>query len=39
MKNDLGRFRIVMQIGLSCALTVVLAVGIFMVIRFAAWVG
>jgi hypothetical protein len=39
MNDDLSLVQIVMRVGMSCALTAVTAVGIFMVIRFVAWVG
>jgi hypothetical protein len=39
MIKDLSLMQIAMRVGMSCALTAVLAVGIFMVIRFVAWVG
>jgi hypothetical protein len=39
MIDDLTLLQIAMRIGMSCALTAVLAVGIFIVIRFVAWVG
>jgi hypothetical protein len=39
MNDDLGLIYLAMRIGMSCALTAVLAIGIFMVIRFVAWVG
>jgi len=34
MNDDLNQLRVLMRIGMSCAFTAVLAVGIFMVIRF-----
>ena len=39
MNDDLSLVQIAMRIGMSCALTAVMAVGIFMIIRFVAWVG
>jgi hypothetical protein len=39
MTEDLTLLQIAMRVGMSCALTAVGAVGIFMIIRFAAWVG
>jgi hypothetical protein len=39
MNDDLSLIQIAMRVGMSCALTAVMAVGIFMVIRFVAWVG
>jgi hypothetical protein len=39
MTDDLTLLQIAMRIGTSCALTAVLAVGIFMIIRVVAWVG
>ena len=39
MSEDLTLLQIVMRVGMTCALTAVAAVGIFMVIRFVAWVG
>jgi hypothetical protein len=39
MNDDFSLVQIAMRVGMSCALTAVLAVGIFMVIRFVAWVG
>jgi hypothetical protein len=39
MSNDLNLIQIAMRVGMSCALTAVAAVGIFMIIRFVAWVG
>jgi hypothetical protein len=39
MNDDLSLIDIVTRVGMSFALTAVLAVGIFMVIRFVAWVG
>jgi hypothetical protein len=39
MSEDLGLIRIAMRVGMSCAITVVAAVGIFTVIRFVAWAG
>ena len=39
MTEDLTLLQIMMRIGMSCALTAVAAVGIFMIIRFVAWVG
>jgi hypothetical protein len=39
MSNDLGLIQIAMRVGMSCAITAVAAVGIFMVIRFVAWAG
>ena len=39
MTEDLTLVQIAMRVGVSCALTAVLAVGIFMIIRFVAWVG
>jgi hypothetical protein len=39
MSDDLSLIQIAMRVGMSCALTAVMAVGIFMVIRFVAWVG
>ena len=39
MTENLTLLQIIMRIGMSCALTAVGAVGIFMIIRFVAWVG
>jgi hypothetical protein len=39
MNEDLSLIQIAMRIGMSCALTAMMAAGIFMVIRFVAWVG
>jgi hypothetical protein len=39
MSDDLALIQIALRVGMSCALTLVTAVGIFMVIRFVAWVG
>jgi hypothetical protein len=39
MNDDLSLIQIAMRIGMSFALTAVMAAGIFMVIRFVAWVG
>jgi hypothetical protein len=39
MSDDLGLIQIAMRVGMSCALTAVAAVGIFMIIRYVAWVG
>jgi hypothetical protein len=39
MTEDLSLLQIIMRVGMSCALTAVGAVGIFMIIRFVAWVG
>ena len=39
MNENLGLLEIAGRVGMSCALTAVIAVGIFMVIRFVAWVG
>ena len=39
MNDDLNLIQIAMRVGMSCALTAVTAVGIFMIIRFVAWVG
>jgi hypothetical protein len=39
MSEDLTLLQIIMRVGMTCALTAVAAVGIFMVIRFVAWVG
>jgi hypothetical protein len=39
MNDDPSLLQIVMRLGMSCVLTVVMATGIFMVIRFVAWVG
>ena len=39
MTEDLTLLQIIMRIGMSCALTAIAAVGIFMIIRFVAWVG
>ncbi len=39
MTEDLTLVQIAMRVGVSCALTAVLAVGIFMIVRFVAWVG
>jgi hypothetical protein len=39
MTEDLTLVQIAMRVGVFCASTAVLAVGIFMVIRFVAWVG
>jgi hypothetical protein len=39
MSNDLGLIQIAMRVRMSCALTAVAVVGIFMIIRFVAWAG
>jgi hypothetical protein len=39
MSEDLTLLQIIMRVGMSCALTAVAAVGIFMVIRVVAWEG
>jgi hypothetical protein len=39
MSEDLTLLQIIMRVGMTCALTAVAAVGIFMVIRVVAWVG
>jgi hypothetical protein len=39
MIKGLSLMQFAMGVGMSCALTAVLAAGIFMVIRFVAWVG
>ena len=39
MNDDLSLLQIAMRVVTSCALTAVMAFGIFMVIRFVAWVG
>jgi hypothetical protein len=39
MTEDLSLLQIIMRVGMSCALTAVGALGIFMIIRFVAWVG
>jgi hypothetical protein len=39
MNDDLSLVQIAVRVGMSCALTAAMAVGIFMVIRFVAWVG
>ncbi len=39
MNDDLSLIQIARRLGMSCALTLVMAIGIFMVIRFVAWVG
>jgi hypothetical protein len=39
MSDDLGLIQIAMRVGMSCAITAVAAVGIFMIIRFVAWAG
>jgi hypothetical protein len=39
MSQHLRAIEIAGRVGMSCALTAVIAVGIFMVIRFVAWVG
>jgi hypothetical protein len=39
MTGDLTLLQIIMRVGMSCALTAVAALGIFMIIRFVAWVG
>jgi hypothetical protein len=39
MNDDLNLIQIAMRAGMSCAVTAVAAVGIFMIIRFVAWVG
>jgi hypothetical protein len=39
MSDDLGLVEIAMRVGMSCAITAVAAVGIFMVIRFVGWAG
>lgn len=38
-EDNPGLLQIAIRVGLSCVLTVFTAVGIFMVIRFVAWVG
>jgi hypothetical protein len=39
MNDDLGLLQIAIRLVSSCALTAAMAFGIFMVIRFVAWVG
>jgi hypothetical protein len=39
MNDDLNLIQIATRVGMSCAITAVAAVGIFMIIRFVAWVG
>jgi hypothetical protein len=39
MTEDLTLLQIIMRVGMSCALTAVAVVGIFMIIRFVAWMG
>ena len=39
MSDDLGLVEIAMRVGMSCAITAVAAVGIFMIIRFFDWAG
>ena len=39
MSDDLNLIQIAVRVGMSCALTALSAVGIFMIIRFVAWVG
>lgn len=39
MTEDLTLLQIIMRVGMSCALTAVGAVAIFMLIRFVAWLG
>jgi hypothetical protein len=39
MNDDLRILQIAMRLGMSCALTAFMAAGIFMIIRFVAWVG
>jgi hypothetical protein len=39
MNDDLNLSEIAMRVGMSCALTAVAAVGIFMMIRLFAWIG
>jgi hypothetical protein len=39
MNDDLSLIQIAMRVGMSCALTAVTAVDIFVIIRFVAWVG
>jgi hypothetical protein len=39
MTEDLTLLQITMRVGISCALSAVAVVGIFMIIRFVAWVG
>lgn len=39
MSDDLRLVQFAMRVGMSCALTAVAAVGIFMIIRFFDWAG
>jgi hypothetical protein len=39
MIENLSLLQVIMRVGMSCALTAVGALGIFMIIRFVAWVG
>jgi hypothetical protein len=39
MNDDFSFVQIAMRLGMSCALTAFMAAGIFMIIRFVAWVG
>jgi hypothetical protein len=39
MNDDLSLVQIPVRVGMSCALTAAMAVAIFMVMRFVAWVG
>jgi hypothetical protein len=39
MNDDLNLIQIAMRVGISCALTAVAAVGIFIIMRFVAWLG
>jgi hypothetical protein len=39
MSDDLNLIQIAVRVGMSCALTALSAVGIFMIIRFVAWIG
>ena len=39
MNDDLNLIQIAMRVGISCALTAVTAVGIFMIMRFVVRVG
>jgi hypothetical protein len=37
MTDELSLLQIAMRVGMSCALTAVLGLGIFMIIRFIVW--
>ena len=39
MSDDLRLIQIAMRVGMSCAVTAVAVVGIFMIIRFVVWAG